>query len=79
MSAAVTPDSITSTAKLADTASSKLLLLEYAAVLAALGVLLLVIAVVRRRPATASHPQDIPPPARIPTRTRPDPRRGPSI
>ena len=70
VSAAVTPDSITSTAKLADTASSKLLLLEMTpAVLAALGVLLLVIAVVRRRPATASHPQDIQPPARIPTRT----------
>ena len=70
VSAAVTPDSINSTAKLADTASSKLLLLEIVtAVLAALGVLLLVIAVVRRRPATASQPQDIQPPARIPTGT----------
>ena len=72
VSAAVTPDSITSTAKLADTASSKLLLLEIVtAVLAALGVLLLVIAVVRRRPVTASQPQlqDIQPPARVPTGT----------
>jgi hypothetical protein len=70
VSAAVTPDSINSTAKLADTASSKLLLLEIVtAVLAALGILLLVIAVVRRRPATASQPQDIQPPARVPTGT----------
>jgi hypothetical protein len=68
--AAVTPDSITSTAKLANTASSKLLLLDIVtAVLAALGVLLIVIAVVRRRPATASQPQDIPPPVRVPTGT----------
>jgi len=70
ISAAVTPDSINSTAKLADTASSKLLHLEIVtAVLAALGVLLLVIAAVRRRPATASQPQDNPPPARVPTGT----------
>jgi len=72
VSAAVTPDSINSTAKLADTASSKLLHLDIVtAVLAALGVLLIVIAVVRRRPATASQPQDIPPPARVPTGTAP--------
>jgi hypothetical protein len=69
VSAAVTPDTINSTANLADAASTKLLLLETVtpAVLAALGVLLLVIAVVRRRPATASQPQDIQPPARVPT------------
>jgi hypothetical protein len=69
VSAAFTPDSINSTAKLADTASTKLLLLETVtpAVLAALGVLLLVIAVVRRRPATALQPQDIQPPAGVPT------------
>jgi hypothetical protein len=71
VSAAFTPDSINSTAKLADTASTKLLLLEIVtpAVLATLGVLLLVIAVVRRRPATASQPQDIQPTGRVPTGT----------